>query len=260
MVRAVWQAAGLNLLPVVRSGPVPTGGLLWEPGMPVPAVERVAAVVALWGVTPGPDRDLSLNTQLAKEAMALGDALGAAAVLHCSSGAVYRPGPDPVSEDATPDPQSAYGRAKLDMERAIFADGRAGGPRQVVMRIGNVAGADSLFGNLARGCRITLDRFPEGDAPARSYIGPRDLCRVVEALIRDDDAQGVFNVALPVPTGMADIAREYGSDFDWRPAPPDAFRLMCLDTTRLSRIVQLDAENAAPDKLLAAARETGAWP
>jgi len=258
MLCALWQSGAFALVPVYRSEG--QGGLVWAPGDPVPAVEGVVAVIALWGVTPGSGINLDDNTRLALAAMDLGKALGAGAVVHCSSAAVYQPGAQPISETGSVCPGSDYGRAKLAMEKAI-EDGASGeGMRNIILRIGNVAGADSLFANLRSGGRITLDRFADGTSPTRSYIAPPDLVRVIEALVEDGTAAGTYNVAAPTPTAMGDIARVAGCSIDWRAAPETAMPMVWLDTSRLSTILALPPEAAAPDHLVEGARAGGTWP
>jgi len=260
MVQAVWRSGSLTLAPVVRSGPVQPGEIRWAPGDSFPGLSRVAAVLALWGVTPGPGRNLKANTDLARSAMDLGEALGAGAVIHCSSAAVYKPAQTAISESVQPDPQSAYGSEKWKMEQAILAEARKDGPRQIILRIANVAGADSLFGNLRVNRKITLDRFGDGQGPVRSYVSPFDLVKAIEALVQNQSASGVFNVAAPVPTAMEDIAKACGAGVSWRPAPETAFQLMWIDTARLEKFVSLSRGGADAALLADGARRTGIWP
>lgn len=257
MLCDLWQSRVFSLVPVYRSKG--QGGLAWAPGDPVPEVGRVAAVIALWGVTPGSERNLDDNTRLALAAMDLGKAMGVGAVVHCSSAAVYQPGPQPISEIGSVCPGSDYGRAKLAMEKAIEEGARGEAMRNIILRIGNVAGADSLFANLRSGGRITLDRFADGTSPARSYIAPPDLVRVIEALVEDGTAAGTYNVSAPIPTPMGDIARAAGCSIDWREAPETAMPMVWLDTSRLSRILELPPLAAAPDYLVEGARAGGTW-
>lgn len=259
MLRRTSPRHGSGLVPVTRSGSALQGGLVWAPGQPAPDLRNVKAVVALWGVTPGPDRDLSDNARLAKEAIDLGSALQAEVVVHCSSAAVYRPAAGPLVETTAADPQSAYGSAKRDMEEVIERMGGSAAGRQIVLRIGNVAGADSLFANLRPGGRVVLDDFGDHEGPARSYIAPQDLARVIDALVSDPDAQGIFNVAAPRPTRMVDLARAGGAEVTWRPAPEGAFPMMWLDTGRLSRHIHLPETSADATWLVAAAAEAGAF-
>lgn len=258
MLCALWQSDSLSLVPVYRSKG--QAGLVWNVGEPVPKIEDVAAVIAFWGVTPGPGCNLDDNSRLALATLELGTALGAGVVVHCSSAAVYQPGESPVSETGPARPVSDYGRAKLAMEKAIEESARGEGPRNITLRIGNVAGADSLFANLQPGGRITLDRFPDGSSPARSYIAPPELVRVIEALVEDTTAEGTYNVAAPVPTEMGEIARAAGCAIDWRDARETAVPKVWLDTSRLSQILALPSGAAAPDHLVKGALAGGTWP
>ncbi len=258
MLGALWQSERFGLIPVYRSEG--QGGLAWKVGDPTPKIDDVSAVIAFWGVTPGQGCNLNDNSRLALAAMELGQSLGAGMVVHCSSGAVYRSGERPLSETGPACPISDYGRAKLEMEKAIEESGSNPGMRNVILRIGNVAGADSLFANMRPGGRITLDRFPDGSSPSRSYISPLDLVRLVETLVADGSVSGIYNVAAPVPTAMGDIARAAGCQIDWREAPDTALPMVWLDTSRLSSIFPLPPEAAAPDHLLEGARAGGTWP
>lgn len=260
MMRALWDPDEYSVVPVVRSLSSDATGIAWSPGDAVPKIADVSAIVALWGVTPAPGCDLADNSRLAQAAMSLGAEVGAEAVVHCSSAAVYRPGPEPLSETMTPGPCSPYGQAKLDMEQTIAAHQGFGGPRQIILRIGNVAGADSLFANLRKAHRVILDRFEDGQGPERSYLAPRDLARVIEEMLRDPGAEGVINVSAPRPTPMAEIARACGASIEWRKAPATAQRQVWLDTSRLDRVLSLSAEAALPEYLVNSARDSGVWP
>ncbi|WGW04627.1 NAD-dependent epimerase/dehydratase family protein [Tropicibacter oceani] len=222
---------------------------------------QVDAIVALWGVKPGPGADLDQNAALGLAAMELGRALGAKKVLHASSAAVYQPGPVPLHEEASLIPPSGYGAAKVAMEAKIarWQADNPGGPDSVLMRIGNVAGADSLFANLGRGARIRLDRFPDGTAPRRSYIAPQDLAAAILALV-GSDLTGPVNVCAPMATGMDQIALAAGAEIDWVPAPDSALPVVQLDCSRLQSIHEFPQDSAKAAYLVNAARATGVWP
>lgn len=231
----------------------PPDGVHWAPGQAVPAgLGPVGAVLALWGVTPAPahepPRDLAENSRLAVAAMELAAELGAGRVLHCSSAAVYEPGPGPLGESAAGGALNAYGAAKLAMEGAIaeWCARHPDGPKAVILRIGNVAGADSLFAALARGGPVTLDRFTDGQGPWRSYLSVPGFARALDALLSCPlDARPLtLNLAAPRPLAMEAIARAAGREVDWREAPAGAAPMVWLDTGRLSRIVALPGETA----------------
>lgn len=256
MLCAVWSNRTdhpFEIIPVFRGQLETDGGVCWAPGQSCDALPSVDVVAAFWGVTRGDRADLARNTSLAQAAERLARELGVGCVLHCSSAAVYAPGAD-LSERAETRPPGAYGQAKLEMEAALAAMGQ--GPRRVILRIGSVAGAESLFGNMRPGQSITLDRFADGQGPFRSYIAPQDLARVVEAAALS--GEGVFNVASPGPVRMQDIAEAAGCPVIWKPAPDTALQHVTLNTTRLQAICPLPATD--PLDLVEGARATGIWP
>lgn len=179
-------------------------------------------------------------------------------MLHCSSAAIYKPSPYPLTEGTAPDPQNDYGRAKLEMEHAVsdWYAAHARGPKPCIMRIGNVAGADSLFAALRAGRQVTLDRFPDGQGPRRSYIAPEDLVNVLVGLLRCalDDVPELVNVSAPKATPMQAIAEAAGCEIAWRDAHATASPIVELDTTRLQKLVPLPTSSAEPDRLLQAWR------
>lgn len=260
MLRAIWpQPVGdtLDIIPVFRSD-VAADGVRWAPGDPIGNLPRADVVLALWGVTAGDAAALAMNATLAQHAMDIAEATGAARVLHCSSAAVYRPAPFALTEEAETDPPGRYGLAKQDMERLVLA--RSTRVAQVLMRIGNVAGAESLFGNMRPGTPVSLHRFANGRAPVRSYIAPQTLARAIVALCDSEAPAGVINVAAPVPTGMDEIARAAGCSIEWRDAPPHAVPMVALDTSRLQVVCPMSRADADAGWLVRAARETGCWP
>ena len=251
MLRRWWAIAPpAGLVPHWQFREAPAeGGLVWRPGEAPPAtLPRCDGLLALWGVTPGPGRDLGANGALALAAMELAATIGARRVLHCSSAAVYPPGPAPLTEDMAGPAPNPYGHAKLDMEEAIagWRAAHPGGPEACALRIGNVAGADSLFAALAKGDPVTLDRFTDGHGPARSYISVPALARIVEALFaHEGPLPATLNIASPAPVAMEAIARAAGRDVLWRDAPEAAAPMVWLDTVRLAAIAPLPPESAA---------------
>ncbi|WP_051491847.1 NAD-dependent epimerase/dehydratase family protein [Roseivivax isoporae] len=253
LLRGVWPtvSGAPALVPVARR---PGAGVVWEPGAPTDGLPRAAVVAAFWGVVPGPGRDLSRNAELAGAAMALGRAVGARLVIHCSTSAVYAPGPETLTEEDTPAPPGPYGAAKLEMEAAVARHVAADpqGPRAVCLRIGNVAGAESLFDAMTRAHEVTLDRFADGAGPERNYIAPSDLARVVVALAAADPARlpAILNVGAPRTTAMEAIARAAGRPVLWRVAPEGAARRVALDVSRMLAICPLDDRAADPAHLV----------
>lgn len=223
----------------------------WAPGGRWPGPPRVRAIVALWGVVPGKG-DPMQNVRLALAAMDLGAALGAQRVLHCSSAAVYSPAPAPWRETQSA-PASPYGKSKRMAERAVadWCRERRNGPASCMMRIGNVAGADSLFDALNQDKPLRIHRFGGGGGPLRSYIDHASFARVVDTLLTCPGSvlPDIVNVANGGVIDMADIARAAGRDPVWNAAPSPALDRVELDLTRLRRLV--DPGKTNPAKLLA---------
>ena len=235
-----------------RAGATPVGDddLVWDIlSQDSPAVPRpVGAVVVLAGAIHGPD--LSVNTSLAQAGCALAARLGVRALV-ASSQAVYGRQSGLVSETDTAHPANAYGQAKYDMEHAV-----AGLPDVTCLRIGNVAGADGLFGAMGRG-PIRLDRFSDGRAPQRMMIGPRDLARVLTSLCcAPAPLPPLLNIAAPGLIGMDALAQAAGVTWDWQPAPDTALPELAMDVGALTDLVPLAPATASD--LVAQAR-AGGW-
>lgn len=203
---------------------------------PPPPLPPFGGVIVLAGVTQGTVAELALNTRLAQAGADLGAAYGVP-VLLASTQAVYGAQQGLLSEAAAPGPGTAYGRAKLAMERAVAA------PHVTSMRIGNVAGCDALSAAVARGS-VTLDRFADGQGPRRAMIGPVDLAQVLLALLAAPARPAVLNVARPGLVAMADVLDAAGIRFAWRPAPQGALPELALDVTLLQEIYPLPVADA----------------
>ncbi|MDU8910969.1 NAD-dependent epimerase/dehydratase family protein [Aestuariicoccus sp. MJ-SS9] len=258
LARAVWHAAAperLEIVPVFRQMAEVPGAVVWSPDQTERLLPPADAVLALWGGVPGAGQDLAVNADLALRADAVARAVGADRVLHCSSAAVYRPAAEPLTEDTPTDPQSPYGRAKAEMEATIAALPDRG-VRQIVLRIGNVMGADSLGASLRKGGGITLDRFADETGPRRSYIAASDFAAALAVLSAAplETVPEVLNIAAPKATAMADIARAAGHDVAWRDAPEAAVPLVALDTGRLARLCPLPISAADATYLAGDAR------
>ncbi len=227
----VYQTSSTSLNDAIR----------WCPGEPVENLPRVAAILALWGVTGGHASNLDDNSGLAITALEMAAQLGAGRVLLCSSAAVY-PGSTQKHAESDSDlqPPGAYGRAKLRMEQAAAAWCAAAqnGPQTCILRLANVVGADSLFAALDRPAPVMLDRFPDGKGPLRSYITAGDLARIVVSVLDcpAPDLPGVLNVAGKDVIAMADLADAAGAGITWQKAPAGAIQKVELDTERLEKL------------------------
>ncbi|MCB1389639.1 MAG: NAD-dependent epimerase/dehydratase family protein [Rhodobacteraceae bacterium] len=171
-------------------------------------------------------------------------AAGIGRVLLASSSAVYgRSRADAWGEDEAVDPPSPYGRSKRAMELACA------GPGVCCLRIGNVAGADALLTGTRR--PVLLDRFADGAGPARNYIGPGTLARVLLALARAPALPPLLNLATPRPVDMADLARAAGLPVEWQPAPEGALARVTLDMRRLESLVAFADTDSDPATMVA---------
>lgn len=248
LMRLAWdrQPPQAELILQSRTGP----GLHWQPGQPNP-FGTVDAVIALWGVTPGPDADLSQNTTLALAAQDIAAQCGAGRVLHCSSVAVYTPADTPLSETAPTAPPNPYGAAKLAMEHAL-----SDAPGSTILRIGSVAGAESLAAAIRKGWAadpqpVPLDRFADGHGPARSYIAPSDMARVlVQLALHPDPLPHILNLGAPAPVQMEALLHAANHPFHWQPAPATARQTATLDCTRLAALTGLGPQHADPAHII----------
>ena len=184
-------------------------------------------------------------------------------VLLTSSAVVYGRVSEAVDEDAPCAPVSNYGHAKLAMEQAVAQRLREMGPDAppcCILRIGNVAGVDSLLEAAARG-PVSLDQFSDGHGPVRSYIGMQTLAQIMLQLI--GLAAGgailppVLNIAAPQPVHLADLLRATRANWSWRAAPAEALPQVVLDTRRLAALVLPDPLSPDPAELVRQARLAG---
>lgn len=212
------------------------------------ATKMADVVLCLAGVTPAPDAALSLNRDLACAAC---DATDGRPLLVASSAAVYGR-PDGLCREGGPArPITAYGQAKLEMERAVLDRGGT----VTCLRIGNVAGADQILGRAADRAPITLDRFADGRTPARSYIGPITLARQLADLAlaagRGAGLPPVLNLAAPGEVTMGQLLDAVPYPWTSRPAPSAAIAKVVLDTKRLSGFTTLDPASGQARHLVA---------
>jgi nucleoside-diphosphate-sugar epimerase len=183
-------------------------------------------VVDVAGVTHG-DR-MDDNARLAG---AIAAAARGRRVLHAGSIAAYGDTGAAAAEDRPLAPRAPYGAAKAAAEAAVTG-------RAVVMRIGNVIGADALEAAVQAG-PVVMDRFPDGRGPRRSCIGPCTFARVVAALAAAPELPPAVNVAQPGAVDLAAILEAADVPFAWRAASPAAVPLAAMDVGRLAAIVPL---------------------
>lgn len=256
MIRAFWPADGLvavgrqDAVGVVHCDTLAEGTVLQ--GILVGS----EAVICLAGVTPSAARDgvdFSLNTALALATIRAAKAAGAGRVFLASSAAVYGRQSGVLPEDGECAPLSEYGWSKLEMENEGLALGLQIGQPVTVLRIGNVAGADAILGGWHADMQI--DQLPSGGTPARSYIGPKTLAKVMAALVQRRELPAVLNIAAPGAVEMGALLD--AADLVWKPqpAPKEVIAHVQLCTARLSRYVDFLPEAGMPSGLVGEWRE-----
>lgn len=240
-----------------RPGPGLEGWNLDDEPPPGTDLSGAQGMIVLAGATGGDAAALGANTTAALGALALARAHGLGPVLLLSSAAVYGRAEGPSAEDGPVRPATPYGEAKLAMETAAREDAaRRGGPLACCLRLGNAAGADMLFGAAAAGS-VTLDRFADGAAPRRAYVGPLTLARAALALLAlGPRLPPVLNVAQPGLVAMDAVLAAAGVPWAWREAPPMALPALEMDLSRLESLAPVPP--ALPESLVAEAR-AGGW-
>lgn len=248
MLKRLW--AGRDIVWLSRSE--------WRANAGAPGLARLLAqaseVICLAGITAPPGAfDLNKAIGVAAAEAAPGDAT----VLLMSTMAVYGAHPGPHGEDGPAEPSAPYGVSKREMEQAV-----SGFENVTCLRLSNVIGADQLGANISSGAPITIDAFPDGRSPARSYIDPVSLGAVYDglfALVRNGaNVPKVLNVARPPVLEMAEIARAAGAAFRTSAAPDGALRRAEMDCARLFDLLPDMALPVRADAAVAAWRSVAA--
>lgn len=119
-------------------------------------------------------------------------------VVFVSSANVYGPSDEALTETATPAPQTAYGRSKLEAERRILAAIRDDSIAGCVLRPAMVfgPGAPGNLGLLIRMVRSRLVVEIAGGSQKKSLVDIETMLDAIEAAVRRRDVTtgGVFNV------------------------------------------------------------------
>lgn len=264
MMRLYWPQGEVQLVPIPRE----SFDLMMSEQQMRAAFDAVGAdlIVHLAGVTPSGPRAVEesdyhrLNAEAAIRAMAATDR----PFFLASSASVYGGVSEKVHELSQLAPVGAYGKSKAEADLAARDF-----PHVTVLRYSTIAGADQLLQNALRAgpdAPMQLDRFSDGAAPVRSYIGPHDLVRVhyrLSLALREGiSLPPVLNIAAPKPVAMdrllASFARISGRDIPCvsKVAPEDAIRHLAFDTRRLARLYRFDGAGAGPEGI---ARQAVEW-
>lgn len=226
------------------------GDLAWNmTGDAQPDLPDRAILLHLAAVLPGRggSADLRQNADMARAILQADRRKPFAHVVFLSTVAVYAPQSGAIAETCQPDPQSDYGRAKLDAEMIL----RAGlGSRLTILRLANLAGADALLGGLAGQGAVTLDPVPGQPAgPIRSYIGPLTLARclgqLMQLLADGRPLPAVLNLAQPGPVAMGALLAVSGREWHFGPERAGVVARVEVDVSQLLSFCDLKPADAA---------------
>lgn len=197
----------------------------------------------------------NLNVSLVEQALHAAAAANIRRVIVASSSAVYGCGAaEPMNELTPLLPSTLYGRSKRDMELTCGPVARALGLEVCFLRIGNVAGADALLGQTrmrAKGAPVSLDIYPDGDGPRRSYIGPTSLATILCALaLALEPLETTLNIGSPNSVSMRDLLN--AADINWRPRPvlDVAQQDIVLDCARLDDLGLIAKKDGVPSQII----------
>ena len=229
-VGSALRASGVMPGAIWQSRSQQDGYLTWDIlNAAAPDVDCSGIIMLAGGVA-----DTELYVPLAHAACDLGQALNVPVLIASSQAAALQ--------------NSVYGSAKRAMERAV-----ADRARTCCLRIGNVAGTDTLFRAMTAG-PVQLDEVVKGQGPRRAMIGPVTLARLLLRLL-DTDLPSILNVAQPGLIDMADILRAAGVIWSWKAAPKGVLAELDLDVSALTALINVSKADAAA--LVAEARATG---
>ncbi|NVK44942.1 MAG: NAD-dependent epimerase/dehydratase family protein [Rhodobacteraceae bacterium] len=230
--------------------PVATKGFIWsdfsDPISLIAAHRKThfRAVLVFSGVArTGAKSDpvaMEANVTLVDQVISAAARAGIPRVLLASSSAVYGAGKGhPFRETDPLDPINAYGAAKVAMEEMALRRADEDGLEICALRIGNVAGADMLLGNAMTRADaevpLTLDVFPDGAGPRRSYIGPRKLLCVLKALSNlEGRLPTCLNVAGTQPVEMNALLGAAQVPWQDRPQTDPGHQNIALDCSALA--------------------------
>lgn len=254
----------LGLRPIWQSRSTAPGFLHWDIlARTCPDGAASGVVLCLAGVIRGSLDALAQNESLAMAACAAALAHGGRHVFLVSSAAVYGRSDVAINEQTPTAPLGAYGRAKLAMEQAALDWYRAGGPGLTILRIGNIAGLDTLLGGVTPDQTVLVDPvLGQKGGPVRSYIGPQSLGFVL-AKLAALAAQGqplpkVLNVAAVPAVSMGDLLDAAGAPWRFGPPNPDVIAKVELDVDLLAGLVDLPPSTGKPAEMVAEWKGLGA--
>ncbi len=257
LLQRVWQQErSVNLCwlggRTVQADGLPSADASRDPANLANRMRGCDVVLVLAGPTAGTAAVLSDHAKIARTVLAAAEQANVGHVILLSSAAVYGDQKGPLSETTATAPVSDYGRAKVDLERVAVA--WTGKTSVIVLRLGNVVGADGLIGRMGQGHPVRLDLFPSGSAPQRSMIGIESLgsvlLRLAQLMADGVQVPSPLNIAAPGLIGMDDLLNSAGADWSGVPAPATAILQVHLDNKLLETLHRFEArESTAKDMI-----------
>ncbi|WP_256842683.1 NAD-dependent epimerase/dehydratase family protein [Ornithinimicrobium cryptoxanthini] len=201
----------------------------------VPLLAGADAVVDLAATRPRPGAqpDMTSTVVTGTHLLEAAGRAGVVTLVQASSVSVYDPAaPRPLTEDSPTLPRTAYGLAKLTVERWAGLDEHAA-IRTVSLRVSHLLGGRDDTGYLVSTyLKLAADGkdlpVHEPLGPARDLLYAGDAARAIELALTTPTARGPFNVAglhLLTPAQLAQAVsdtvggRVVGGDPAWRHAP-----------------------------------------
>jgi len=252
---AAFHAAGLQ--PVWQSRRAASGFLDWDILVePCPANAASGIVLCLAGVVRGSPDALAQNKALAIAAYEAARSQGGQHVFLVSSAAVYGNSGSALTEQTLPAPIGAYGQAKLAMEQTALGLNLPDGPGLTILRIGNIAGLDTLLGGLLPNQTTVLDPVSgQKGGPIRSYIGPQSLCLILAQLAglvaKGRRLPRVLNIATARAIAMGDLLDAAGVKWTYGPPNRNVIAKVELDVSVLADLVDLPSLAGHPETMVA---------
>jgi nucleoside-diphosphate-sugar epimerase len=244
LIRPFWKNA-----PVTWQSRAPMEGctqvdIINDPAKLRTLLSGAETVICLAGVTPAPDANYSDNLLIGQACLDAAHTVGAGHVFLTSSAAVYGTQSGVLNETAQINPASEYGISKYQMEQMAAAHPHP----STCLRIGNVAGADAALGGWAQGA--VMDQMPDGATPARSYIGPATLARVLQTLASAPNLPKLLNLSAPGSLQMGALLNAADRPFTTRPATKNTIANVTLDTSLLETIIPFSAQDSTATQMV----------
>ena len=265
-LRLAWHSTGGPRSDVVWIGRNTGQGIdaEWDIGRSTPPpLPKDGVLLHLAGQTRGSAAELAENRRSAQVVCTSARQAGMRHVILMSSVAVYHPGSAQLTEASLPNPPSPYGQAKLDAEAAATQVLSGSDTGLILLRLGNLAGADALLRPRPAIEIITLDPVPDQPrGPERAYIGPMALAEVLRHrvdLIAAAPLPPVLNLAQPPALAMADLLDAAGRTWRFGPLRHGTLPRVAVATTLLASLVPLPP--VTPASLIADLNQLrGLWP